>query len=580
MKFKKLWLLSLILSTIFIAFTFSQNVNKLEIFSNISTGKYYCPIDISVKTQYGWAAHTNCQYLINFDAWNVLLNYLSRWTGFNSTDITYYTWIGNNIFAAEEKNNAEITWSVICSNIRLITTTSNLDLISLKFVDFWWNSPTESTFLNTNDKLNLSRNGADTLTWVIDLNIPLEMCPCVLDSQVPFVDNVTLSHPSIVWWQLLGQNTISVLFIDAWGSAWNYRYAGNPMTTGNYTNSGLPSWMDNQEWVNSSTISVLINYSDLYWVSDEFIDSSSLSLVAYTGNISNRPRLTWDNNNRWYWLSFLNNTPYEVEKPVTITISWYDNALNGNAPCIRAASLWTRTYTFNNYQVPTMTNFAPANGAIFQNPSISAITLEVRDSWAGVDTGKVWITIPKIMSWSEILLTGYTYSWTDLVFSWISWTPWLWNSGWYLVSFVPKWSFPTNTWINLTGMVVDLAWYTWTANWNFTTRPDCSFYWCNEILNIFIMTWSHFNWWLPWQFTWELLIVTWTNINSPYPYLTWVNNDILMCWLPYDWTELTWNVNIYGPDWTTIINGNLYTWTELYITGLDFTYNNWVITVN
>jgi hypothetical protein len=60
--------------------------------------------------------------------------------------------------------------------------------------------------------------------------------------------------------------------------------------------------------------------------------------------------------------------------------------------------LGNTTYTFNNYQVPTMTNFSPANGDVFQNPGVSPITLEVRDTWAGVDTGKVWITIPEIMS--------------------------------------------------------------------------------------------------------------------------------------------------------------------------------------
>lgn len=580
MKFRKLWIFSFILSTILVTFVFAQNVNKLEIVPNVSTGRYYCPVSISVWTQNNWANHTNCQYLIDFDTWNVWLSYLSRWSAFNSTDTVYYTWINSNILAVEEKNNSEISTGVICSNLTLTNKTSYPGSVFLKFVDFWWNDPTESTFLNTNDKLNLSLAGADTLTWVVNLDIPFEMCPCILDSQAPFADTSTFSHPSINGWQLLGQNTVSVLFVDDWGSAWNYRYADNTISTGNYTNVWLPLWMDNQEWANSGTISVLINYSDLYGVSDQFIDIASLSATKYTGTIANRPELTRDNNDRWYWISFLNDTDYAVERPVTITISWYDNALVGNLPCVRSAILGNTTYTFNNYQVPTMTNFSPANGDVFQNPGVSPITLEVRDTWAGVDTGKVWITIPEIMSWWQVLLTGYTYSGTDLIFSWISWTPGLWNSGWYLVSFVPKWIFPTNTWINLTWMVIDLAWYTWTASWSFTTRPDCSFYWCNEILNIYIMTWSYFNWGLPWQFTWELLIITWTNPNSPYPYLTWVNNDILMCGFPYNWTELTWNINIYSADGITIINWDNYTGTELYVTWLDFTYNNWVITVN
>jgi hypothetical protein len=43
---------------------------------------------------------------------------------------------------------------------------------------------------------------------------------------------------------------------------------------------------------------VFINYSDKYGVPDQFIDVASLSATKYTGTIADRPKLTWDNNDR------------------------------------------------------------------------------------------------------------------------------------------------------------------------------------------------------------------------------------------------------------------------------------------
>ena len=560
-------------------FVAAQNVNKLKIEPDVSTGKYYCNFDVEINTEHNWANHTNCQYLVEFNTWDVGLSYGSRGSAFNSTDAVYYTGSNSNILAVEEKNSAEITTDVTCSTLNFWNKTTNPGSVLLKFVDYWGNDPTIATFIWTNDKLNLSLAWADTLTGIVNVVIPFEMCPCNLDWTVPFADTSTLTHSQINGWQLVGVYTSSVLFIDDGWSAWGYWYNGAPITTGNYTNSGLPAGMDNQEWVNSSTLAVTIDYSAGYGVSDDFFNSAALSPVAYTWTIANRPTITWDNNNRWYWVSFTNTTAYAVEQPVTITITGFDNALLGNTPCTRVAQMWSTPYTFNASAVPVMNNFSPANNDTFITPSISQITLEVSDTWAGVDIGKVWVTVQEINSWGQILLTWYTYSGTDLTFSGISGTPWIWNAWWYHVSFVPRWDFPTNTGIYLSGIVVDLAWYTWVADWSFTTRPDCDFYGCNEILDIYIMEWT-FSAWSPYQFTWELLIVTGTNINSPYPYLTWINNDILMCGFPYTWANFDSNFDMFELDWTTPLLPYAYTWEKLYITWLDFTYSNGVITVN
>jgi hypothetical protein len=83
--------------------------------------------------------------------------------------------------------------------------------------------------------------------------------------------------------------------------------------------------------------------------------------------------------------------------------------------------------------------------------------------------------------------------------------------------------------------------------------------------------------WL-YEFTGTILVVTGTNLDSPYPYLTWANNDVLMCGYEWTWAILTWNVSIYDSE-DNLINWNLYTGNVLYITGLNFTIVDWVIVV-
>jgi hypothetical protein len=177
------------------------------------------------------------------------------------------------------------------------------------------------------------------------------------------------------------------------------------------------------------------------------------------------------------------------------------------------------------------------------------------------------------------LMSWHTYTSLDMIFSGISWGPLLGNSWWYDVTIQLdsiQQPLVADSQIRITGFVVDLAWNTWYLNlwdWDFTTRPDCSFYGCNEILDIYIMWWLNNNGRLPYQFTWQLLIATWTNPNSPYPYITWANNDILMCWFPWTGAVLGGNVDVVDSAWSSI-TWTIYTWNELYITWLDFTYDS------
>jgi hypothetical protein len=132
--------------------------------------------------------------------------------------------------------------------------------------------------------------------------------------------------------------------------------------------------------------------------------------------------------------------------------------------------------------------------------------------------------------------------------------------------------------MNITWSVYDLAGNIWTYTSSFTTSMSCADWWCSDIFQLNILGWINAD---TRSFTWSLIIVTGTNLSSPYPYLTGVNNDILMCGRPYSWTILTGNIWIYDTTWTQI-NGILYTWTDLYITwmdGLDFILSGDVIII-
>jgi hypothetical protein len=179
------------------------------------------------------------------------------------------------------------------------------------------------------------------------------------------------------------------------------------------------------------------------------------------------------------------------------------------------------------------------------------------------------------MSGTDQLLTGHTYSWTELTYTLSGGSAGLGNAGWYEVSLSPLWDMPANRVVTVTGSFADLAGTTNTFTMSYTTRPDCAYFGCSEILSVNILWWVSA--WIT-QFTWTLLVITGTNPNSPYPYLTGVNNDIVMCGIPYAGAILTWNIAINSNTGMNL-KGTTYTQNKLYITGLNFTVSGGVITV-
>ena len=559
----KIFIYSFLLITIFSGYSFS---NEFELFpASWTIFKYHCDQQIQIKIKKWNYDFSTFASIIKFNTWNITLTHNLINPFFN----TFPTWyILNNLYFTEWANTTDV-WKEDMSVANFTIKTKDWftgNNIQLNFVDSYWNYP---VFLweNTDDWITITSPFFvwDTLSWVRNATYNFEGYPCVDDTNPPIVFNNSWS-PNISGWRILWSwNTIKVLVLDWIWNKGHYWYQGLATDIDNYVLA--PNNIDNQNWVNSWTIVVQINNSANGWS----IETPLLNMSLYTG--SQWPnRWTWNSLDRGYWVEFQNEAPFEIEKKVTIVITWYDNQnRNGNR------FLMNKSFIFNLSENPKINLIYPENSSDYQDYNLSGIYFFVSDSWAWVDTWKVFITIPEIYSGTELLLTGYTYSWSELEFELVGWSSEPGGASSYNVKLIPKRKFPYDEKINITWVLVDLAWNTGSANRYFFTKPSCEDLWCFDILNINFLSWSSF-WYNPQLFSWQQLILTWLSYNTTYPYFTWTNLDTLVCGFEYEWVTLTWNVNIYSDSWL-IINGHFYTWEELYITWLNFTYNNWTIVV-
>ena len=519
--------------------------------------KLYCETPVYMMINW-WSEQFNWfQASIDFDSSNLKIN---TWT-IHSEFKNWNNFILGNLYNV---GWAMLGWYkewVLTWVSFSITMNANITWTTLSFVDKNWNAP--SFWLETTDdniSLDSPNYNWDILSSVNSVAYDFVALPCVPDWDQPRIENVSVAN----WATKIPENkVISFLTYDwnaekkvsrwfAWNSTWNIT---------NYVSA--PNNVDNQEWVNSWSIVVTVSCPTC---------SGSPSNVDATLNISDwdwdstKNALTWDSERRWYNVSFDAPFPYEVEKQVNVSIVALDNP----------NELWdthtgTYTFSFNKAEAPTITGVYPSIDTFVSPSKNFAISFNISDAWAGVDTWSVIITIPEIRSGDEVLFPSYVYSWSDLDFQLISWWEWL-GSGWsYIVSFYPKEDFPVSSEITIYVTWSDLAWTSKIITRTFTTRPGCSFFGCVDNINII---WVDINE----IFTGLVLTVTWTNPNSPYPYLTWENNEILMCGGGWTWINFDWNVSIYDAEWNWIW-WNSYANNELYITGLDFVYEDWVVKV-
>lgn len=477
------------------------------------------------------------------------------------------------------------SWSTVLTAANfLFSTNNNITSSFLEFTTRTWGAIAFNQ--NTTDDgavINSSASSLDILTWVTNAGYTFLPLPCIIDNEIPLMMNPIPSNNAnnVASWQV-----VSFVLYDwagAWVAAWippmtntnnrsHYRYAG--LNTGNLNNYQVaPSTVDNQEWIHSESINVNISCPTCSWAWAYTLTAANLNITPWIGN-SGINRYTRDSANRGYAVNFPAPLPYgyEIEKEVTMVISWSDNP----------NELWTThtgsfTIVFNSPVPPTITMTSPNDGATFIGPKITPISFAFSDARAGIDTWSIEITIPEIYSWTDLLYTGKTYSGTDLTITLVRGQAWLGNSWSYEVSFAPTRYFPNNTWIRITGYVKDLAGNVTTGNRQFSTRPDCGFFWCSELFEVNILD-GLFLW--HFSFSWSIIQITWTNTTSPYPYFTWSYNEILMCGRPYTWTMLTGNIWIYDTSGTQI--NEIFTGDTLYITwmdGVNFTLSGNVIII-
>ena len=518
---------------------------------------------------------TSVYMMINW--WSEKFNWFQASISFDSDNITVNKWIINSDFPnwSDESNiswNLYNVWWAMLGWYKegvltwvsfSIITKENITWTTLSFVDKFWNPPS-FWLMTTDDNISLDSPDYnwDILSNVSPVTYDFVALPCVPDWDQPRIENVSVAN----WATKISENqTITFLTYDwngsssskvthwfAWNSTWNIA---------NYVSA--PNNVDNQEWVNSGSISVKVSCATCSTPQLNVPASLSISNWGWTTSVN---ALTWDSERRWYNVSFGAPFSYEVEKQVNVSISVTDNP-NEN---------WqthTKPYnfSFNAPVAPTITRVYPSTDTFVSPSKNFAISFDMSDDWAGIDTWSIKITIPQIMSGDEVLLSSYVYSWSDLNFELISWWEWLW-SGWsYRVSFYPKEDFPVSTEITMNVEWSDLAWTPKQITSTFKTRPSCSFFWCIDDINII---WDGINEF----FTWLVLIVTWTNPNSPYPYLTWEKKEILMCGGGWTWVTFAGNVPVYDENWV-LVWWNSYVNNDLLITWLDFVYENWVIII-
>ena len=506
---------------------------------------------------------TPMYFMVN--GWNNNYNAFSTSIEFDSSNIEITGWVFHPDFPSVidyvTGNLYRVWWAFVWWSKQwtitwvsfYIKAINNISSANFAFVDFDWWDPVFQ--LDTTDD-GISLNGVDVssldiLESVTNTTYNFVALPCNADNKNPIITNVSVNN----WATKIssGQIITFVTYDRDSNNPVSHWFAGNSTSSlSNYV-SADSQHVDNQEWVNSWSIVVTVSCPTC---SNWTLTGARLNISNWDWITNSMNALTWDSERRWYNVSIIPPFSYEVEKQVTVNISVSDNPNE-----FGQTHTGTHSFSFNNAVAPTITRTSPTTSTFVSPSKNYPISFYIYDAWAWVDTGSILITTT--YSGEE-----FVYSWSDLNFTLSWWQPWLWNAWSYVVSFYPKEDFPENTAITLNITWSDLAGSTKTLQSSFTTRPDCSFFGCIDSVNII---WGGINQ----IFTWTVLSVTWTNPNSPYPYLTW---EILMCGKDWSGTAIGGNIYLYDASWNRL-NNVWYTWNELFITWLDVVHQDSVISI-
>jgi len=566
MKNLKIWLLLMIfVVTISWAFAVDWDYGTNFSFSPASGSlwKLYCDFPVSFIIDWSGNKYNGFAARIAFDSSNVEIATWSIDPIFEGGILNSINWnlysIWWNIPWSTEPWKWYKQW-ILTGVTFILRTKENINSTTLSLV--WWNGlPPERFWLDTTDD-GITLDGfdvvGDVLTSITNATYNFVALPCVADNQAPTIWNLVKS-----WTSESVNNTSKVLSGQALSFDVYDRDADNkvtywfnredPSVLDNYVHVPNSNNVDNQEWVDSSSISVTVSCPTCSSPKSN-IPVTHLSISDWNWD-STKNAWTWDSERRWYNVSFNAPFTYEVEKEVTVNVSVSDNQ-NENGQ----VHTGTKSFSFNAPKAPDISHISPSTDDFVSPSREFPIVFEISDDWAGVDTWK--IVISTIYSGNEFIYSG-----SDLTFTW--WDAGLWNAWSYVVSFTPKEDFPVSTKVRVNVTWVDLAWTTGTYRREFTTRPSCDFFWCIDNL---IITGG-----ISYIFTWKFLSITWTNPDSPYPYFTWENNEILMCGKDWTWINFV-GIPIYDVTWN-LLWWSTYTNHQLIITWLNFVFNSWVILI-
>ena len=517
-----------------------------------------------------------CEYPVHMiiDWWSEKFNWFDAGILFDNNNITLKNWVIHSEFPNWNNfldwNIYNVWWAMawwfkewILTWVSFkILSKSNITFTSLSFVDKNWNIP--NFWLDTTDD-GITLNGydqwqKDILSSVSNVTYQFVALPCDADSKAPTIANVSIGNWST---KIPEYENISFLTYD-WDTNKKVKYWFSWNVVWDISNYvAAPDNVDNQEWVDRNKIFVKVSCPSC---SPSRSDILVHPLISDWNWENDKNALTWDSERRWYVVSFDAPFPYEVEKQVTVNISVSDNP-NENWDI----HTWTYSFSFNAPVAPSITRISPATNTFVSPSKEFPISFYISDDRAGVDTWSIVVSIPQIVSGGVVIFPWYVYSWTELDFELSWWSNWLWNAWGYIVSFYPNENFPVSTEITINVSWADLAWTSRSITSTFSTRPSCSYFWCVDSLSVF---WNGLNM----IFSWVTLLVTWTNPNSPYPYLLWENSDILMCGVWWTWVSFGGNVPIYDNEWNWIWE-SLYTNNKLFITWLDFVYESWMLII-
>lgn len=413
----------------------------------------------------------------------------------------------------------------------------------------------------------------DSIEEIENATYNLYAYPCTVDTTRPTITGVS----SWSWQRYIVWITwLTFLTYDKWWSNVSYWFSGTDYSSTWVWYIARTSLynVDNQEWVDKNNIKVKLTCTGCiwttWWTSDWVVRLSwwNLSFSWWWWDTTIYEK-TWNNKDRWTYVTFSGWQYYGIEKQVNVEIYVPDNVNFDVHDAVHSwkNNTWIWRWSFNSADKPSLL-YSWSTTEVFTKKG-NTITFKMSDKWAWINTWTLKLYVSYWYTWDDELWIDTWYqvnldSWAFVKYKWDYWT---WNSWSYYFSFYPVEDFPANSIIRFTWYVYDLVWNkSDDLDTHITTMQACSYYHCYEPFTII-------NWGVTINFTWIILYITWTRLESPYPYLTWENNEILMCGVDWTWivfnTWSAWNLLVDNSD--NYDENGRYNAEILNITWADFT---------